>query len=82
MEVADVTQLMFKILLFMTDILLGLAIGVQIFLFRKVQANQTDLLKYKLEVAEKYATKEDYQKGLSRIESKLDDLFNDVHRKK
>jgi len=57
-----------------------LLVGVICSLYVRLERLKDTHYSFQIEVAENYATKNDFTNGLERIENKLDKLFDDIHR--
>ncbi|MGH1374399.1 MAG: hypothetical protein ACRBBW_20345 [Cellvibrionaceae bacterium] len=59
---------------------IALLIAVICSLYVRLERLKETHYNFQIEVAENYATKNDFTNGLERIENKLDKLFDDIHR--
>lgn len=73
----EIWQLVFII----TQFVLAGVLGWQVFLFKACQANKESVADLKLHIAENYARKTDIDNALTRLESKLDNLFDELHKR-
>lgn len=73
----EIWQLVFII----TQFVLAGVLGWQVFLFKSCQANKESVADLKLHIAENYARKTDIDNALTRLESKLDNLFDELHKR-
>ncbi len=70
-----------QLVFILTNFVLAGVLGWQVFLFKSWQANKEAIATLRLHVAENYVRKDDMQESFTRLENKLDKLFEELHKR-